>query len=119
MKTIKKANLIQAINECKTLSEVDNMNLETRINHPCKNTFGLDMNAIDQTHHDELIFIRAIESNWQAIKNTMPIVCIPRCVDDEFIADLYRDFVSTTCPNRFEMSYARIQEAIDMMFLIE
>ena len=95
------------------------MNLETRINHICKNVTGLDMNNIPQTKHDELIFIRAIEQNWDTIKREYPIICLPNCVDDDFIDELYRDFVATSCPNRHQMSYTVIQEAINTMFLIE
>lgn len=95
------------------------MNLETKINHPCKNVIGTDMNNIDQIHHDELIFIRAIEQNWDKICKELPIICVPKCVDDKLIQALYDMFISTYCPKKFEMSYSRIQEAIDMMFLIQ
>ena len=94
------------------------MNLETKINHICKNITGLDMNNIDQTHHDELIFIRTIEREWETIKKELPIVCLPNCVDDKFIDDLY-EYTATYCPNRHKMSYSKIQEAINTMFLIE
>lgn len=96
----------------------DKMNLETKINHPYKNITGNDMNDIPQVAHDELIFIRTIEQDWDKICEELPTVVLPKCVDDEFIQDLYDIFISTYCPKRFEMSYTRIQKAINTMFLI-
>lgn len=119
MRTINKQIIVKSINECKNIKEVgDTMNLETRINHPNKNATGNDMNDISQNSHDELIFIRHIEQNWEQIKKEIPRICLPRCVDDKLIDELYKN-ITTYCPNRHTMSYGRIQEAIDMMFLIE
>lgn len=110
---------METIKDIKEYLGDDKMNLETKINHPYKNVTGDDMNDIPQIAHDELIFIRAIEQNWDKICEELPVVVLPKCVDDEFIKDLYDIFIGTYCPKRFEMSYNRIQEAINMMFLID
>ena len=59
------------------------------------------------------------KQNWNKICEELPVVVLPKCVDDEFIKDLYDIFIGTYCPKRFEMSYNRIQEAINMMFLMD
>ena len=72
------------------------------------------LDKISNKNHDELILIRAIEINKDAIAKD-PRFLLPFTRDD--LEYLYKHYCSTTCYNLENVSLTLIRDAINLAFL--
>lgn len=90
------------------------MEFEDKLNINGKRLTGTEL--ANSPNHDNVIMVRTIEANKEAIVKD-PVVLFP-VVDVDTVKHIYREYCSTTLHNGVEsLSMSIMREAIDLAFL--